>query len=208
MNRFLNSTFLILGLCLCFQSAQAGILIEPYAGYGGGSYLAQTKTNPIFYDGATSGGMFGGRLGLSFLGAWVAADYMSTSPTMTNAKPIGPTSASVKNNMLFVDAGFDLPFLFRFWGGYGVSNYQKISYQLLGAPVEEVFKGGSAVKFGIGFKLALFFSINLEYIKPTFSKYEITTNGVSAGETDMGTQFSSSKQDMASISLSFPLNLL
>lgn len=208
MHRFGIFLFFLFSL-ISYTPAQAGILIEPYVGYGSGTYASSFKTSTTTYDTTTSGAMYGGRLGLSFLGLWLAADYTSTSPSVTFAKPADTSKGSAISNMAFIDAGFDFPFLFRFWGGYGVSNYQKINYQSsAGLPMEVKFKGGSAVKAGLGFKLAYFFSVNFEYIKPTYTKYEVITDGVSAGEADVDTDFSELKQDMYSVSISFPLNLL
>lgn len=212
---------LVIAISILFSSfgAQAGILIEPYGGIHTGS-LSSTKNpttgiywtndNPTGIEGmANSGGFVGGRLGLSFLGVWIAGDYVTISGNMRYDKPVGRGDGSFSGNYGFVDVGIDFPFLLRLWGGYGFSNSLLIKWtDRQGNNHSDSFKGGTAVKAGLGFSFLYFLSINFEYIKPTYKNVVWDAEGQNYLDKELDYQYNSFDQSYYMMSLSFPLNLL
>jgi hypothetical protein len=204
MTKYLGFLVFFFGISV----AKAGILIEPYGGYAAGNFNSTMKVTPFTAaDANFSGGIAGGRLGLSFFGLWVAGDYMSFSPSMTVNKPSGVTVSSISNKMAFVDAGFDFPFLFRFWGGYGVSNYLNYTSSNGTNGFEDTASGGTATKLGIGFKFLMFLSVNFEYINPTYKSLSSNKDGVSIYNGDMDARMSEYTAPFTVMTLSFPLTL-
>ncbi len=200
-------------LMLAIPKSFAGLLLEPYIGAVGGSYSSETKAGGFSIgspmDSKLSGSAYGGRVGFKFLAAWAAIDYMAMNMSIKYNKPSNTPDGSSSAQFIFADVGVDLPFLFRLYGGYGFSNYFKSTgNNSLGVSGEEVFKGGSAVKAGIGLSFIPFLSVNIEYIKPTYSKYALTSNGASLADGTADDNFKSVDQSITMVGLSFPFNLL
>lgn len=204
-------SFLIIMVAL--PQSFAGLLLEPYVGAAGGTYSSEVKTGGFSIgspmDSKLSGTAYGGRVGFKLLAVWAAIDYMAVNLAVKYDKPLGTPDGSAKGQFIFADVGVDLPFLFRFYGGYGFSNYLKASgNNSAGAAGEETLKGGSALKAGVGFSFIKFLSINLEYIKPTYTNYALSTGGVSFYDGSADTNFKSLDQSFSMVSLSFPFSLL
>ncbi|MEX1099143.1 MAG: hypothetical protein WEB87_01885, partial [Bacteriovoracaceae bacterium] len=97
-------TLFIMGLSIFMAGqAAAGVLIEPYMGYG---QIVTTNDVPDQDDDSESGAFVGGRLGYSFLLFSAGLDYNTGSAGDYNRE----------NTAVF--AGFDLPILLRFYGKY------------------------------------------------------------------------------------------
>ncbi len=199
-------------LIFAIPKSFAGIMIEPYLGIGSGAYSSTTRPggssigSPM--DSKISGGMVGARLGYKFLGFWTALDYTGAAWEVKYDKPASTPAGKAAGQFIFADVGFDFPFLFRVYGGYGLSNSLKIvGNNSLGIPVDETFSGGSAIKGGVGFTFLPFFSINIEYIKPTFTKYALNVSGVSTVDGTVDSNFSALDLSVTMLSLSFPINL-
>ncbi len=191
----------------------AGLLIEPYVGANGGTYSSEIKTGGFSIgspmDSKLSGTAYGGRVGFKLLAVWAAIDYMAVNWAVKYDKPLSTPDGTAKGQFIFADVGVDLPFLFRFYGGYGFSNYLKgTGNNSAGVAGEEVLKGGSALKAGIGFSFIKFLSLNLEYIKPTYTSYAVSSGGVSSFDGSADTNFKSLDQSFTMVSLSFPFSLL
>ena len=204
-----NKFLIILMLFFC-SAAKAGILIEPYIGGSANTFVADTILPVAFFDLVGKGTYSGGRLGYKFFfGMWLAADYTINSTSYTITKPSTLSSMSMNSNFTFIDVGWDLPFLFRLYGGYGVAGSASLSGTTsTGNNISDKFTKASAFKVGAGVSLLHFFSINLEYFKPTFARYEGITNGVSNGEQDLSAAWRTFDLSTTALTLSFPLSIL
>ena len=190
-------------------AAQAGILIEPYGGYASGTISNTQKASPFTAgEGTVAGSVVGGRLGYSFLGLWVAGDYMSLAPNLAITKPSATAGLTSTSRYAFVDVGFDFPFLLRVWGGYGVSNYLRLTYADATGSYEDIATGGTAAKFGVGLSFLMFCSLNVEYINPSFKTISNNKNGSSVFSGDVDARYSNYNAPFTVVTLSFPFNLL
>ncbi len=190
----------------------AGLMFEPYLGIGSGTYSSTTKPGGFSLDSPMdskiSGAMLGARLGYKILGFWTAIDYTGVAWDLKYDKPASTPNGKAAGQFIFADVGFDFPFLLRAYGGYGFSNTLKVvGNNSLGIPGEEVLSGGSAIKAGVGFTFLPFVSINIEYIKPTFSKYALSASGVSLTDGSADSNFSALDLSVTMLSVSFPINL-
>lgn len=161
---FLSAVFFI-------SSANAGLLIEPYAGVG------QTKTTLDFAgadDGDNSGTLMGARLGYSFLLLSAGIDY-----AINTTKDASDENATITNMSAFV--GVDLPILFRFWGEYFINS--DIDSDSTG--VDFAFKDGYSI--GVGFTGLPFVSLNVEV---EALNYDAEISGVDYDFSAASTMFS------------------
>ena len=142
---------LVLALMLIsFTSAQAGLLVEPYIGYGS---IATTTDVPNADDDREGGSFVGGRLGYSFLLFSAGLDYNTGK-----ADEYSRTESSA-----FV--GFDLPILFRFYAKHIFAS------ELKNDDFDFDFKEGYAL--GVGFTGLPFVVLNVEAGKQVYeAKYE------------------------------------
>lgn len=131
----------------------AGVLIEPYAGYG---TIVTTTDVPSDENETEAGAFAGARLGYSFLLLSAGVDF--------NAGSAGDYDRT--NTAAFV--GVDLPILLRFYGKYIVSSDLENSDDNF----DYDFKSGYV--FGIGFTGLPFVSLNLEAGQ---QKYEVEVGG-------------------------------
>lgn len=208
--KYINLLMLVFAFVISgAKSAQAGLLIEPYGGYASGTLSNTQKATPfVAGEGTFAGSVVGGRLGVSFLGLWLAGDYMSLAPGVAITKPSGTAGLTMASRYAFVDAGYDFPFLLRVWGGYGVSNYLRLIYADTTGSYEDIATGGTAAKFGVGFTFLMFCSLNVEYISPSFKTINNNKNGVSLFNGDVDARYSNYNAPFTIVTLSFPLNLL
>lgn len=194
---------IITALLFATATARAGLLIEPYVGALSGTAITDTKSGE-FFDAKSSGSVYGARLGWSVLWFWVAADYLGVSGNLKYNKPSGELDDTFTADHTFIDVGVDLPLLFRFWGGVGLNNKSKLvsKDETTSETSETIFKGTTAVRAGLGIKILMFFSVNLEYVKPTFTKYESSDSS-----DDISKVYSRFDQEMTFLTVSFPLDL-
>lgn len=129
--------------------AKAGLLLEPYIGYGIGT----------IGEGAGEGDLkapyLGARVGMTFPILFLAADYMM---------PVGGEVEDADldgGGDLFAVVGASLPLL-RAYAGYGFVRSLKFDG---GGELED----GNAIKLGVGTTILPFVAINFEYIT---GKYE------------------------------------
>ncbi len=158
----------LLGLTLCllvgFASfAKAGIFVEPYAGYGLGSYDdgagEKGKVSAV-----SLGARIGGEMNMLFIGADVSKQ-MSGKIKADNA---GGTDEKFTGTQLYGVVGANLPIL-RLWAGYGLLNEIKMDSVLGDVTVD----GGSHIKLGVGFKIIPMVSLNVEYLIEKYKKIEV-----------------------------------
>lgn len=173
--RLIVSIFVISSFSL---SAHAGLLLDPYVGFGN---VTTTLDASSFSDDSTdSASILGARVGYSMLLFSAGVDYQIASID----------SASRNNLSAFV--GFDLPILLRVWAEYTLNSSFEDSD--LSDAVDVAFDSGYSV--GVGFTGLPLVSINLE-IEQTNYVYE---NFPVIGDIDVATA-------AYIVSVSFPLNL-
>ena len=135
-------------LLMCSLSLQsfAGLLIDPYIGYGQYRSTADFAKERSEAAGVTA---LGSRLGYSFILVSAGLDYQ-----VLETEDVFEEEASITNLSAFV--GVDLPILFRFWAEYFFSS--NIDSNESG--VDYGFKDGYGL--GVGFTGLPFVSLNLE----------------------------------------------
>ncbi|MEQ1876813.1 MAG: outer membrane beta-barrel protein [Bdellovibrionia bacterium] len=153
-------------------TAQAGVLLEPYAGYNAllvdftlGS-AAGAAAGQGFKSDATGVG-FGARLGFTLPMFFAAVDY--SSATLKNSLkdvPVGlPVSATdTTNTNLGLTAGLNLAIV-RPYFTYIFDSQSK-------SDSSTTF--GTGYRFGLGFKIVPMVSVNLEYAMATYTKSKDT----------------------------------
>jgi len=147
MKKFIVLSIAMISLFYMSEKANAGFLIDPYAGIGSS---ASTLDSPTKEDKTASSNVMGARLGYSFLLLSAGIDYQ-----MLNGKDAQNNDMKVTSTSAFV--GVDLPILLRFWGEYFFgSNPTGDTFDTY----DTSFKDGYGL--GIGFTGLPFVSINLE----------------------------------------------
>lgn len=154
---------LILFLALTFTTANAGLLIEPYAGYGITGLESDDGGSGSSVELGIKGQSLGFRGGLTFLGFFAALDYEMGSRSLDI--DAGSTTVSVLDKDVTnvgVALGYDVPILpLRFWGKYIMKSEYKDS--------SETWKGGG-MGLGIGLTFLPIIDINIEYKKIEFDE--------------------------------------
>ncbi len=140
------TAFLLLGA----TNAQAGLLIEPYAGY----YTGDFKFSTAKYD--FGGTAYGGRLGYSRLGLQLGVDYMGGK---WNIDTNPDFKGTISNLGAFV--GYSFPILLRVYATYFFNSSLKNS--------DTKFEGNTT-RLGVGFSPLPFVDVNLEYMTGTYDK--------------------------------------
>lgn len=144
---------LLVGLLFIASTANAGLLVEPYLGFGftSGDYDTQ--------DVSTSGTSMGARLGYQMLGVMGGLEYtMSPESDWDFKGSTSTTTYKLKRSQLGVFAGYNLPILLRAWVGYQFSTKAEGTYE-----GKDISFEGSATTLGVGFTGLPFVSLNLEY---------------------------------------------
>ncbi len=167
------TAFFVLGA----TNAQAGLLIEPYAGYHTGDF----KFGSTKYD--FGGAAYGGRLGYSRLGLQLGADYMAGKWTID----VDPSDFKGDINNLGAFIGYSFPILVRVYATYFFNSSIKDS---------NTKYEGNTTRLGVGFSPLPFVDINLEYMTGTYDKVD--------GQSISGTK---PKFDVYGVSLSVPFDL-
>jgi hypothetical protein len=201
MTKLLTVLVLALGVS---SAAHAGILIEPYLGYHSGAMGRDPIGAEPEYKDTISGAAFGARLGYKFLGPWAALDVTQGTGTWKDGTPGGSTELDYSFNQLGLTAGLDIPFLVRFWAGYGLQSNGKLKGKAGTSFPNDITVEGSYTKAGIGLGMIPFVSINLEYIMNTYKKVDLGDGG---GKVEADTAFTTLKNDTIMFSVSLPINL-
>ena len=191
LNRLAIGFAVIAGLGLS-SKANAGLLIEPYLGYQGGTLNLSSNTIADA-NMQMKGVTFGGRLGLTVPLFFVALDYSSANG---NVDGWGYTNTSTIQNQLAAVIGMQIPFL-RFFVGYAFMNDLKIQ------DTADLNLSGSAVKAGASFTALPFISLNLEYIMNTYN--HVKEPGVDQGIP--GAMLNKAKSDAILFSVSVPFDI-
>jgi hypothetical protein len=188
----MRALFLALVL-LTATASHASLLIEPYAGYGIGTLSTKAIGSDTTKNGASSGVVYGGRLGfLARHFAILAAEYQGMNGKMKMDDVA--TSDKWQQSSIFAEMGFQSAMGFRLLGGYAFDARMTQA----GTP-NTVFKG-SAYKFTLGWVTPADFAINAEYT--IYNLKTSTQNGVS---TTLNDSFSKYDYSVAMVTLSLPL---
>jgi hypothetical protein len=157
MKSFVKQIGIIFLMVATYQTANAGLLLEPYLGYVSGQYKQTSSYN-------FTGTELGARVGYTMMGFAVGADYTSGSFT---------DDSSTKNKMTVGDLGvfvaYKFPILLRAYATYVPS--AKVKFDVSGADL--TFQKGNSMKLGVGFTGLPFVVINLEYITATYEEADI-----------------------------------
>ena len=167
---FSKKLFLLLTFFI-FTSVQAGIYIEPYTGYNFGTMDLEKDLSGSTPEYIYSGPAMGLRLGGSFLGFQLGAEYGLGSYTMAwDEVPDGITLPEYSVSNMGVFAGFSFPILIRAWATYYLSSTLEDQ--------DGNVLNGSGYVLGVGFRpipIPLPFvsvSFNLEYRQITIDEEE------------------------------------
>jgi predicted porin len=184
MKRFAFTIFVVLFLS---SISQAGMFIEPYAGYNFGTFQqTMTTLGTNFSSGSNSNGFGAGALLGYSLGdiLYVAADYQYNTLTLgstTGALILTQTTGT--QNMIGLDVGANLLFL-KFFAGYIISD------QVNQSLTPSVTWSGNGFKIGAGVKLIPMLWLNVAYetTKCTTASPS-SVSGVTATELDINSVF-------------------
>jgi hypothetical protein len=148
---------LFISLSAIPSQSWAGILLEPYVGYGLFGSFSRSGTDLGSYNGFG----FGGRGGITILDTLFGAVDFSSFPSLgvdtTTSSVLGGGTANTKLGLV---AGVNIPILpFRFWVGYNFLDKMNNTYS-----GQENSLSGHSFKLGAGFKLIPLVSLNAEYI--------------------------------------------
>jgi hypothetical protein len=165
----LSAAFVFLGFN---QQAKAGILLEPYLGYVSGSQKQSSKNN-------FTGTEAGARVGYSFFGFALGADYITASYT-DDASP----KDTITEGELGAFVSFKFPILFRVYASYVPSSELKVK----NSSVSSTLKDGSATRVGVGFTGLPIVNINFEIVSADYGKATAlgTTSTLSPKSTTTG----------------------
>jgi hypothetical protein len=195
--KFVNAKYSVLFagfLMVVLQAvpAHAGILVEPYIGYGlGNSKVAFAGGAEAKSD--TYGSVLGARLGYQALLLFAAFDGSVGMGTIKAANSAS-TDADYSDTKLFALVGARLP-LVRAYAGYGfINNVTEKS-----TPNEKL--QGSAIKLGVGFTGLPFIAINFEYIASTYDKIDLGGGAGMQSKSDAGISDLTANQYMLTVSL-------
>jgi hypothetical protein len=206
----------ILLLALLSPSILAGLLIEPYVGYNLGmssDYKATVSGAAGAYKSSpTAGPEYGGRLGYSFLGLFVAADYSmlsfdskDTITTLDGSAVTGTEDkSSVDQTAMGLAVGYELPILLRVWGKYLFDvGWDVNNTTLTPTTTEEI--SGSGIAVGLGFTALPFLNIYAEYQSVTMDTVDKATT--SSGDVKANYTDYERKRTSITIGISLPLDI-
>lgn len=192
---------ILAGVFFLALQAQAGLLLEPYAGYFTGSFEGRYRSTSLDQKFEESGLAIGGRVGYVLpMGLWFAGDLFLApeQDAKYSDSANGGGDRKSKRTMLFADVGFNLPAVpLRFWAGYALFNDWTTS-----SSNSATDWTGSSLKVGAGYKAIPLLSINLEYLIHDMKKAKINS-----AETDIGTTYDSPKSSSIFLSVSAPFSL-
>lgn len=178
--------------------SHAGILFEPYVGYGTGHLktLATGGSETKYQSSEAQGGL---RLGLRHRGLWIAGEgELGFSGKL---KPDSGDSEDLTETTMYASLGYDFMTRVRLYAGYGLS--ESLQRKNSGG-VKTTYSGGTAWKAGLGYWLHPHLCINLEYSSHDYKKIKTDTYD---GDLSLGS-LDSVKADAVRLNFSFPLNFL
>lgn len=184
----MKSIILLLVFSLLAISAQAGTLIEPYAGL----HVNSTSTNNSCSTDCTkaiSGSAVGGRLAFQNLGLMVG---LNGKRAWHNFEDLSDSLGDAETTTLGFFVGYDFPVLLRVWAEYvfsGSSTWKENS--------DLTWKVDTGSTLGIGYKAFPFVSFNLEIGSLKFNEQD---NNGTASDIDYSL-------NTYMLSISFPLGL-
>lgn len=149
---------LVLLFFLGLSQANAGVLFEPYIGYGFGSSEQGSSKS----DG--TGPEFGGRIAFETLGFFIGGEYMAATIKTKNKTTKNTYNYNVTN--IGATVGYQFPILLRAYATYFFTSNAKVDTTI------PATYSGNAMKIGVGFTGLPIVSINLEYIATTYTKAE------------------------------------
>lgn len=189
-----RSTLAVAALTCLSLPAKAGLLLEPYLGYGFGKFEQATAFGNS--DADTTGTTLGARVGYTFPAfLWLGLDYSM----LLSGEAKGDNSTSdIEGSSLYAVAGIDFPILLRAYIGYGFLHELKVK----GTP-ESTYEG-SAMKLGVGFTGLPIVSLNLEYIMADYDKVKGGGSDASIGSGNLITE---AKSSTVMLSVSAPFDL-
>jgi hypothetical protein len=159
----MKKIILALTLVFTFSVAQAGILIEPYMGYGITALESDNGGGGLPVEWGVKGQSLGVRAGVSYLGFFGALDYEMGSRDFT--VDAGSASVTVSEKDLTnvgLAIGYDVPIIpIRVFGKY-----------IMSATWEEGSSEwkGNGLGVGVGLTILPIVDINIEYKKLTFDE--------------------------------------
>lgn len=155
---------ILLALLFVFSTAQAGLLVEPYIGYGITALESDNNGSGSSVELGITGQSLGFRGGYSFLGFFAALDYeMGSRSLEVDAGAAGTLSVLDKDvTNVGLAVGYDLPIIpLRVWGKYIMKSEYKDS--------SATWKG-DGMGVGIGLTFLPIIDINIEYKKIAFDE--------------------------------------
>lgn len=187
MKRWIFCVFL---LSLFSTQAMAAFMLEPYFGT-----IVNTKTEFDGEDKAVTGTAYGARAGFQNVGFMLGIDYQMASPSIADVD----YTVGLTNYGLFV--GYDFPFMLRVWGTYVMSGAFSLDGDWgAGGEGEVKYTTMTGTKFGIGYKIVPFVSLNLEMASLAYDDAEFE------GE-DISSSVEGDSLSMYVLSISFPFSI-
>jgi len=187
MKKFFILTTVMLSMFYFAESVNAGTLIEPYAGLHMGSSLARESVTKDF---TLSGTAVGARVGFQNLGLMVGLNAKMSSFTFKHdTSGFDGKAFDVTTYGAFV--GYDFPILLRLWAEYVLAGTGEV--EDLGK-----YTTVSGTRFGVGYKVFPFISLNFELGNLEYTDYEPDAGGTSTDIDKATTYF---------FSISIPLTL-
>lgn len=169
--------------------ARAGLYIEPYVGYMEGtakeseSFTVLGQTVSASGQGNEHGVVYGGKLGLSFLGLAFGADYMAGTPNNSGGQS-GPTSA-LSDIGAFV--GFTFPVFMKVSASYFFSSQvTNVSETDANSVTTYATAKGNGFKITLGFTFLPLIAINLDYISHTWNNIPMASTITALSASDSG----------------------
>ena len=185
MKKNLLLLIVFVGFVFGTNKADAGLLLEPFAGMSFNS-SGELDGGEVKITGTT----VGARLGFQKMGFSLGMDGRR------NSWNLDPDSGAADSDYAFTQLGFflgyELPMKVRFWGNY-VFNVEGVDVDDSSSKLTE----GSGMVFGFGLKLLGWLSFNVE-----ISNLSTTRRKTSSGASDYAADYSG-----YTISLSIPLDL-
>jgi hypothetical protein len=138
--------------------SQAGLLVEPLAGY---TFTSKTSTSDKNYN-AGDGYGYGGRLGVSTGQLLIGLDYLKSQINMSS----GDFNKDINEEDFGAFIGYKFERLFKIYGTYifSATGDTKISDRNVN------LENGTGFKFGVACTLLPFLDVNLDYRKVGFNK--------------------------------------
>lgn len=190
---------------LLASESQAGILLDPYLGYGlgasslkyGASAAGGLASTTSEFD--NSGATIGARVGYTLPLIWFSLDYAMLSGGKSKAKAAGGTDYDLSASTLSALIGLKIPF-FRAWLGYSLMNSSVIKTS---AGVESTLDGPQ-MKLGFSYTGLPLIALNFEYKSNEFKKYKTGSTEYTIPEA---TFLDSAKATEYMLSVSVPFDL-